>query len=40
MEVEKACTVALETVYEAREAKLSTGNTEELMEFVMKVLVM
>lgn len=30
--------VALETVFEAREAKLSKGNTEELMEFVMKVL--
>lgn len=36
-ELEKACTVALETMFEAKDAKLGTDSKDELMEFVMKV---
>ena len=30
--------IALETVHEAREVKLGTGNMDTLVEFVMKVI--
>lgn len=37
LDLERACSFALQTVSEARQTKLRVGDAEKLLEFIMKV---